>query len=176
MSRQDRIYRVLFLCTENSARSILAEAIANRLGKGRLRAFSAGSHPTGKVNPHALELLIDLGYETAHLCSKSWSEFTRPDLPAMDIVITVCDDAARETCPVWPGHPITAHWGCPDPAKARGSSRDIRSAFVETYHILEQRIRALVELPIETLDQSTLQRELHHIALRERAAIQAFSL
>lgn len=139
------VRNILFLCTGNSARSILAEAIANKLGKGRFRAFSAGSHPTGHVNPDAIELLIDLGYETAKFRSKSWMEFSRPGAPALDIVITVCDSAAREACPVWPGHPMTAHWGMPDPAQAR-------AAFAETYRLLELRIDALMDLPFDQLD------------------------
>ena len=152
---------ILFLCTGNSARSILAEAIANKLGKPRFRAYSAGSNPTGKVNPGALELLIDLGYETANLRSKSWTEFAAPGAPPLDIVITVCDAAANETCPVWPGHPLTAHWGMPDPARMSG--RAARAAFAETYRLLETRIGALVELPFDELEGEDLRRRLRDI-------------
>ena len=155
------VRNILFLCTGNSARSILAEAIANKLGKGRFRAFSAGSHPTGRVNPDAIELLIDLGYETARFRSKSWMEFSRPGAPALDIVITVCDSAARDACPIWPGHPMTAHWGMPDPAAVTG--RRSRAAFVETYEILELRIQALVGLPIEDLAPDELRRRMRAI-------------
>jgi len=155
------VRNILFLCTGNSARSILAEAIANKLGKPRLRAYSAGSKPTGKVNPGALELLIDLGYETANLRSKSWTEFATPGAPPLDIVITVCDAAASETCPVWPGHPLTAHWGMPDPARLSG--RAARSAFAETYRLLETRIGALVELPFDELEGEDLRRSLREI-------------
>jgi len=155
------VRNILFLCTGNSARSILAEAIANKMGKPRFRAFSAGSHPTGRVNPDAIELLIDLGYETAKLRSKSWTELAQADAPALDIVITVCDSAARETCPVWPGHPLSAHWGMPDPATAKG--RAARSAFAETYRLLELRIGALVELPFDELDAEQLRRKLREI-------------
>lgn len=152
---------ILFLCTGNSARSILAEAIANKLGRGRFRAFSAGSQPTGRVNPDAIELLIDLGYETAKFRSKSWMEFSRPGAPALDIVITVCENAAKEACPIWPGHPLAAHWGMPDPAQARG--RAARAAFAETYRLLELRIGALVELPLDRLDPDEARRTLREI-------------
>jgi len=155
------VRNILFLCTGNSARSILAEAIADKLGKGRFRAFSAGSHPAGRVNPDAIELLIDLGYETAKFRSKSWTEFARPGAPSLDIVITVCDSAGREACPVWPGHPMTAHWGMPDPAQARG--RAARAAFAETYRLLEMRIGALVDLPLDQLDADALRRKLREI-------------
>jgi arsenate reductase len=155
------VRNILFLCTGNSARSILAEAIANKLGRGRFRAFSAGSHSTGRVNPDAIELLIDLGYETAKFRSKSWMEFSRPGAPALDIVITVCDSAGKEACPVWPGHPLAAHWGMPDPAQARG--RAARAAFAETYRLLELRIGALVELPLDRLDPDEARRTLREI-------------
>jgi arsenate reductase len=155
------VRNILFLCTGNSARSILAEAIANKLGRPRFRAFSAGSHPTGKVNPDAIELLIDLGYETARLRSKSWTEFTMPGAPTLDIVITVCDSAAKETCPVWPGHPLAAHWSMSDPATAKG--RGARGAFAEAYRLLELRISALVELPFDEPDTEHLRRKLREI-------------
>jgi arsenate reductase len=155
------VRNILFLCTGNSSRSLLAEAIANKLGRGRFRAFSAGSHPSGRVNPDAIELLIDLGYETAKFRSKSWMEFSRPGAPALDIVITVCDSAAKEACPIWPGHPLAAHWGMPDPAQARG--RAARAAFAETYRLLELRIGALVELPLDRLDPDEARRTLREI-------------
>ena len=155
------VRNILFLCTRNSARSIMAEAIANKRGKPHLRAFSAGSHPSGHVNPHALELLIDLGYETLQLRSKSWTEFTGPRAPKLDIVITLCDDAADETCPIWPGQPVSAHWGMADPALAKG--RRTRPAFVETYELLEMRINSLTELPTH-LDAQELRRRLRAIA------------
>lgn len=139
----------------------MAETIANRLGKPRFRAFSAGSHPTGKVNPAAIELLIDLGYETAKLRSKSWTEFARPGAPKLDMVITVCDRAARETCPFWPGHPLSTHWGMSDPAAVKG--RAARSAFAEAYRLLELRIGALVELPFGELDTEQLRSRLREI-------------
>ncbi len=135
---------VLFLCTGNSARSILAEALLNRLGQGRFRAFSAGSRPVGRVNPFALELLRAEGYEVAGLASKSWEVFARPDAPAMDVVVTVCDQAAGESCPVWPGRPARMHWGLPDPAAARGSEAEIRAAFRGAYDALESLIRGFV--------------------------------
>jgi len=163
------VRNILFLCTGNSARSILAEAIANKLGKPRFRAFSAGSHPTGRVNPDAIELLIDLGYETGKLRSKSWTEFTLPGAPALDMVITVCDSAARETCPFWPGHPLSAHWSMSDPATARG--RAARSAFAEAYRLLELRIQALVELPFDELDNEQLRRKLREIGTYGMMAI-----
>jgi arsenate reductase len=163
------VRNILFLCTGNSARSIMAEAIANRLGKPRLRAFSAGSRPAGDVNLHAIELLIDLGYETAKFRSKNWAEFARPGAPAMDMVITVCDSAAREACPIWPGHPVTAHWGMADPAQARG--RAARSAFAEAYRLLELRISALVELPFDELASDELRRKLREIGTYGMAPI-----
>ncbi len=163
------VRNILFLCTGNSARSILAEAIANKIGKPRFRAFSAGSHPTGKVNPDAIELLIDLGYETATFRSKSWTEFARPGAPVLDAVITVCDSAAREACPVWPGHPVSAHWSMSDPAQARG--RAARSAMAEAYRLLELRIGALVELPFDELDAGQLRRTLREIGTYGMMAI-----
>jgi protein-tyrosine-phosphatase len=159
MVQPDR--NILFLCTRNSARSIMAEAIANKFGKPHLRAFSAGSHPGSSVNPNALELLMDLGYETLQLRSKSWTEFTGPRAPKLDIVITLCDDAADETCPVWPGAPVSAHWGMADPALAKG--RRTRAAFIEAYELLEMRIGALTELPMQNLDAQELRRLLRAI-------------
>ncbi|MFO1185106.1 MAG: arsenate reductase ArsC [Bauldia sp.] len=159
----DRIYNVLFLCTGNSARSILAEAILARDGKGRFRAFSAGSRPRGEVNPHALRLLGSLGVDTAPFRSKSWDEFAAPGAPAMDFVFTVCDDAAGEECPLWPGQPMTAHWGVPDPARASGSDAEIAAAFAESYRLLANRIGVFVSLPLATLDRLSLQQRLDRI-------------
>jgi arsenate reductase len=166
-------YNVLFLCTGNSARSIMAEAILNRLGRGQFRAYSAGSAPKGEVNPHAVRLLQSLGYETAGLRSKSWHEFARPGAPPLDFVFTVCDNAAGETCPVWPGQPMTAHWGVPDPAAAVGSEAEIALAFKDAYRMLYRRIELFVALPIKSLDQLTLQRRLKEIGRSEGATAKA---
>lgn len=150
MSSRQRIYNVLFLCTGNSARSILAEAILNSKGRGRFRANSAGSHPTGQVNPTALELLEQVGLPTEDLRSKSWDEFATPTAPPVDFLITVCENAAAEVCPVWPGRPMTAHWGVPDPAHiADNAARD--QAFRETYRTLEHRIDLFMSLPSSSL-------------------------
>jgi arsenate reductase (thioredoxin) len=169
----DRPFNILFLCTGNSARSILAEAILDKLGAGRFRAFSAGSQPKGAVNPHALTLLQGLGYGTAGLRSKSWSEFARPGAPALDFVFTVCDNAAGESCPVWPGQPITAHWGVPDPAEATGSPAEIALAFKDAYRMLHQRIAAFTSLPIRSLDALSLQQRLKEIGRMEGATAKA---
>lgn len=157
---------VLYLCTGNSARSIIAEAITAKYGRGRLRAFSAGSRPIGRINPHALELLMNLGYDTLSLRSKSWDEFVRPGAPQMDVIITVCDDAAGEACPIWSARPATAHWPIRDPAAAGG--RQIRSAFAETLRLLEMRISAFADLPLEQMDGTELGqrlREIGHIGM-----------
>jgi arsenate reductase len=159
-----QICNVLFLCTGNSARSILAESLLNHRGRGKFRAYSAGSHPKGAVNPYALDLLRQLDLPTGELRSKSWDEFAQPGAPELDFVITVCDVAAGETCPIWPGHPITAHWGLPDPAAVRGSDADRMRAFRETLHALEDRIKPLVELPIASLDRWKLQDRLSEIS------------
>src|SRR5215472_11926570 len=159
----DRPFNVLFLCTANSARSIMAEAILNKIGAGRFRAFSAGSHPKGQINPQALQLLQSLGYDTSGFRSKSWSEFADADAPLLDFVFTVCDNAAGETCPVWPGQPMTAHWGVPDPALATGSSAEMALAFKDAYRMLNQRIGIFVSLPIRSLDQMSLQKKLRAI-------------
>lgn len=156
-------YNVLFLCTGNSARSILSEVILNSLGKGRFEAFSAGSFPTGKVNPFALELLQQKGLPTDGLRSKSWDEFAKPDAPQMDFIFTVCDKAAGEVCPVWPGHPASAHWGFDDPAAVTGSDDDKRKAFERTFVEITARIRLFLALPLETIDRMSLQNELHAI-------------
>lgn len=156
MTSSDRPLSVLFLCTGNSARSILAEQLLNQRGRGRFRAYSAGSHPRGTVHPIALEVLRDEQLPTDGLRSKSWDEFAAPGAPPLDVVITVCDDAAGEVCPVWPGAPLTAHWGIADPAAATGSPADRRQAFEQAYRTLDRGIRALVELPIESLDRAQL--------------------
>ncbi|RMF12778.1 MAG: arsenate reductase ArsC [Alphaproteobacteria bacterium] len=163
MTPQKKIYNVLFLCTGNSARSIMAEAILNRVGSGRFRAFSAGAHPTGVVNPHTIDLLQRLGYETAGLRSKSWDEFTGADAPALDFVFTVCDNAAGESCPVWPGTPVTAHWGFEDPAAFQGPEAEKAIKFAEVFNQIERRIRVFVDLPMESLDKLSLQNRLDEI-------------
>ncbi|MCR6658690.1 MAG: arsenate reductase ArsC [Asticcacaulis sp.] len=159
----DKIYTVLFICTGNSARSILAEAILNQLGAGRFKAFSAGSMPRGEVNPHALAYLTSLGMPTDFARSKSWDEFAGPDAPALDFIITVCDNAAGEVCPVWPGQPMTVHWGLPDPAAATGSEAEIALAFADAYRVLRNRIWAFINLPIQSLDKLSLQTKLSNI-------------
>ena len=165
----DRVYNVLFLCTGTSARSVLAEAILNKIGAGKFRAYSAGSQPKGRVNPNTLRLLERLGYGTAPFRSKSWSEFARPGAPALDFVFTVCDDAAGETCPVWPGQPMTAHWGIPDPAAATGTDAEVATAFNDAYRMLQRRIDAFAALPIKALDSITLRSKLHEIGRMEGA-------
>jgi arsenate reductase len=149
----ERSYNVLFLCTGNSARSVMAEAILNEVGKGRFRAYSAGSHPTGKVNPFTIELLRINQHPVADLRSKAWEEFSAPDAPQMDLVITVCDQAAGEMCPIWPGHPITAHWGFEDPAAAKGADDEKRSRFRDVYLQIMARMRLLVNLPLASLER-----------------------
>jgi len=157
------VFNVLFLCTGNSARSILAESLLNNLGKGRFRAFSAGSHPGGRVNPFALELLEKNHFPTGELRSKSWDEFAQSDAPQLDFVITVCDNAADEVCPVWPGQPVTAHWGIPDPAAVEGSDEKKRHAFVDAMNQLQRRICMFVSLPFRTLDSIKLQTAVRDI-------------
>ena len=156
-------YNVLFLCTGNSARSIIAEAILSKIGAGKFRAHSAGSQPKGQVNPNTLRLLRSLGYDTSEFRSKSWTEFAKPGAPALDFVFTVCDNAAGETCPIWPGQPMTAHWGIPDPAEAKGSEAEIALAFKDAYRMLNQRIGIFVALPVQSLDRLTLQSKLRDI-------------
>ncbi len=158
-----RVYNVLFLCTGNSARSILGEALLRHWGKGRFNAYSAGSFPKGEVNPLALEMLRSAKLPTAGLRSKSWGEFATPDLPVMDFVITVCDQAANEVCPIWPGQPITAHWGIPDPAAVEGGQAERMAAFKDAYQRLDARIKIFVALPIEKLDRLKLQAETARI-------------
>jgi len=163
-----KIYNVLFLCTGNSARSVMAEAIMNRLGQGRFRAYSAGSHPKGAVHPRALALLRKLNHDVSGLRSKSWSEFSAPGAPELDFVFTVCDNAAAEACPVWPGQPMTAHWGIPDPAAATGTEAEIGVAFAEAYRMLDARISIFTSLPLRSLDQLTLQKRLDAIGKETR--------
>jgi arsenate reductase len=165
----DTIYNVLFLCTGNSARSIIAEAILNKIGQGTFRAYSAGSQPKGQVNPHTITLLRGLGYDTTGFRSKSWSEFAQAGAPALDFVFTVCDNAAGEACPVWPGQPMTAHWGIPDPAEAQGTDAEIAAAFLDAYRMLIRRIELFTALPIAKLDQMTLRSRLHEIGQIEGA-------
>lgn len=156
-------FHVLILCTGNSARSILAEALFNHLGQGRFRAWSAGSHPAGHVQPHALELIQSLGLPVDGLRSKSWDEFARPDAPHMDFIITVCDNAAGEVCPHWPGHPVSAHWGFPDPAAATGTDEEQRHAYARVLHGLSNRIRQFASLPLESLDALAIKGEMDRI-------------
>ncbi len=166
----DRTYNVLFLCTGNSARSILAECLMRELGKGNFRAFSAGSFPKGRVHPLVLRLLRELGLSTEGLHSKSWNEFAVPGAPVMDFVFTVCDQAAGEVCPVWPGHPVTAHWGIPDPAAADGSEADRMLAFRDAFRMLERRIKLFLALPLASLDRMALQRQVDAIGRLRRDA------
>ncbi|MFA6122201.1 MAG: arsenate reductase ArsC [Sphingomonas sp.] len=163
----ERIYNVLILCTGNSARSILAEVLLNTLGRGRFRGFSAGSFPKGAVHPMALEVLRASGMSTEGLRSKSWDEFSGPDAPAIDIIITVCDNAAGEVCPIWPGHPVTAHWGIEDPAAVEGEGQ--RHAFETAMRYLSNRINLLLALPIESIDALTLKTKLREIGQTEGA-------
>lgn len=159
----EKTYNVLFLCTGNSARSIMAEAILNREGLGRFHAFSAGSQPAGQVNPYAIQALKLGNYLTDDLRSKDWAEFATPDAPKLDFVFTVCDKAAAEVCPVWPGQPMTAHWGLPDPALFEGSDTETRAVFADTLRMLRNRISIFVSLPIASLDKLALQKELDRI-------------
>lgn len=169
ISMTNRPANVLILCTGNSARSILAEAILNREGAGRFKAYSAGSQPKGEPNPHALSLLKDLGYETGSFRSKSWDEFAGPAAPTMDFIITVCDSAAGEACPYWPGHPLVAHWGIPDPAAVEGSDAEKRAAFMEAYRRLSSRISEFVNLDIDHQDLASLKTRLAQIGAMEGA-------
>jgi len=167
---QNKVFNVLFICTGNSARSIMAESVLNRAGRGRFRAFSAGSQPKGHVHPYVIDLLRRLNYDVSRVRSKSWLEFSGPDAPKLDFAFTLCDDAAAETCPVWPGQPMTAHWGMPDPAAAKGTEAEIRYAFADTMRMLTNRINIFVSLPIKSLDLLTLQKQLDAIGkTKERA-------
>jgi protein-tyrosine-phosphatase len=173
MTDQAEPLNVLFLCTGNSARSIIAEAIMNREGRGRFRAFSAGSHPKGVVNPHTIDLLRNLHYPVESFRSKSWDEFEGLDAPKLDFVFTVCDDAAAEVCPIWPGQPMTAHWGMPDPAAVEGSPVEIALAFANAYRMLNNRLTLFMSLPLAALDKLSLQRRLDEIGQRREAAQKA---
>jgi protein-tyrosine-phosphatase len=163
------MYNVLFLCTGNSARSIIGEAVLNRVGQGRFKAFSAGSHPKGQVNPRTLDLLRTMNHDVSALHSKSWTEFATADSPKLDFVFTVCDDAAGETCPFWPGQPMTAHWGIPDPAAATGTEAEIALAFKDAYRMLNRRIELFVALPLAKLDRLVLAKRLKDIGGGEGA-------
>jgi len=163
MASDNKIYNVLFLCTGNSARSIIAEAVLQREGLGKFNAYSAGSNPAGQVNPHAIDLLSNLNHETSLFRSKNWDEFAGADAPEMDFVFTVCDNAANEVCPVWPGQPMSAHWGIPDPAEAKGTKAEIAAVFADTYRMLTNRISIFVNLPIESLEKLALQKQLDDI-------------
>jgi arsenate reductase (thioredoxin) len=165
----DHPFNVLFLCTGNSARSIMAEAILNENGFRKFQAFSAGSQPKGQVHPEAMRLLQSLGFDTARFRSKSWNEFAKPGAPALDFVFTVCDNAAGEACPFWPGQPMTAHWGIPDPAAVEGSAAEIALAFKDAYRMLSQRIGVFAALPIRALDQLSLQAKLKDIGRMDGA-------
>ena len=160
---------VLFLCTGNSARSIMAETILNRLRLGKFKAYSAGSYPKGEVNPHALKVLRKSNFDVSKLRSKSWDEFAAPGAPKLDFVFTVCDDAAKEVCPIWPGQPMSAHWGLPDPAKAEGSEAEQALALTDTFRMLYQRISIFVSLPFDKLSKLSLQKHLEDIGKTQGA-------
>jgi protein-tyrosine-phosphatase len=169
----DHVYNVLFLCTGNSARSIFGEALLNHLGGGRFRGYSAGSHPRGEVHPLALEVLAEAGIPTEGLRSKSWDEFAGPDAPQMDFVFTVCDSAAGEACPIWPGHPMTAHWGIEDPAAVEGYDLRRKLAFQDAFRYMRNRVSAFVSLPIAGLDRVSLQTRLHGIGRLDGSTVLA---
>jgi arsenate reductase len=168
--QEQRIYNVLFLCTANSARSIMAEGILNSLGRGQFRGFSAGSQPSGSVHPQALKALQLAGFEYAGMASKSWDVFATQDAPQMDFVFTVCNNAANEICPVWPGHPITANWGVPDPAATVGSDVDVSLAFSQSLRMLRGRIEAFISLPLASLDRLSLQHKVDAIGQGDQDA------
>lgn len=165
----ERIYNVLFLCTGNTARSILAEGILERDGHGKFRAYSAGSQPKGMVNPFAIKVLQNFGYSTEGLSSKSWDVFASSDAPKMDFIFTVCDNAAGEACPLWPGQPMTAHWGIADPASVEGTDLDKERAFIEAFRFMRNRIQGFISLPMSAIDQMALKQELSTIGLMEGA-------
>jgi arsenate reductase (thioredoxin) len=160
----ERVYNVLFLCTGNSARSIIAETLLNAMAKGRFHAYSAGSHPSGRINPYVAEYLESVGVSTSGARSKSWDEFARPEAPKMDLVITVCDQAAGETCPVWPGVPAKAHWSAPDPAAHMQYPDKVREVTRDVFYVMQRRISLLLSLPMTTLDRTSLQSETRRIA------------
>lgn len=160
---QEKVYNVLFLCTGNSARSIMAEALVTTMGKGRFKGFSAGSHPGGTVNPFAIEQVANTGYPINDLRSKSWDEFGTPDAPHMDFIFTVCDNAAGETCPYWPGHPMSAHWGFEDPAAVGGTDEEKRAAFQRIFRQIMARMNIFVSLPLHMLEKNAIQREIQAI-------------
>lgn len=159
-------YNVLFLCTGNSARSVMAEGVLNHHAKGTFTAYSAGSHPSGKVRPEALHQLELAGIPTSGFRSKSWDEFAEPNAPRIDFIFTVCDNAAHEVCPIWPGHPMTAHWGVPDPAAVQGTTEEIERAFHEAFTALDRRIALFLSLPLPTLESMAIQREIDRIGRR----------
>lgn len=159
----ERVYNILYLCTGNSARSILAEGLTNMLAGGGFRAYSAGSHPAGQINPYAVELLRRINYPTEELRSKSWDEFAKPEAPRMDFVITVCDKAAGEVCPFWPGQPMTAHWGFADPAAVKGTDAEKRAAFERIFRQINNRLRVFLALPLEKIDRLALQQKIKAI-------------
>ncbi|WP_120298007.1 arsenate reductase ArsC [Paraburkholderia sp. BL23I1N1] len=159
----DRTYNALFLCTGNSARSVMAEALLATLGQGRVHTFSAGSHPTGKVNPFAVEQVMKTGYEVSNLRSKSWDEFAEPGAPHMDFIITVCDQAAGEVCPLWPGHPASAHWGFYDPAAIEGTDDTKRAAFEQVYRQIKHRVEVFLKVPLDELDDAAIRAELRRV-------------
>jgi arsenate reductase (thioredoxin) len=159
----ERPLNVLFLCTHNSARSIIAEVVMNSLGRGKFRGYSAGSMPSGKVHPLAVEMLRNLNYDTSKLRSKPWDEFAKPDAPKLDFVFTVCDNAANEVCPIWSGQPMSAHWGLPDPSAAPGTEPERALAFADTHRMLYQRISIFINLPLSSLDRLSLQKRLDAI-------------
>ena len=158
-----KAFNVLFICTGNSARSIMAEAIINKLGVGKFRGYSAGSQPKGRVHPETITLLKGLGYDTSSFRSKSWSDFAKPGAPALDFVFTVCDNAAKEVCPIWPGQPLTAHWGVPDPAAVTGSREQISRAYRDAFVALERRISLFLSLPLASIDRLSLKKEINNI-------------
>ena len=167
---EQKVFNVLFLCTGNSARSIMAEAVLNRTGRGNFRAFSAGSHPKGRVHPFTLDLLRRLNFDVSSLRSKSWGEFARPAAPQLDFVFTVCDDAEKESCPLWPGQPMTAHWGIPDPAAVEGTEVEQRLAFADALRMLTNRINIFVSLPMRSLSGLALRRQLDAIGKSKDAS------
>lgn len=166
----ERVFNVLFLCTHNSARSVMAECILNREGKGRFRAFSAGSQPSGRINPSVKDLLGNLGYDISGVRSKNWDEFGGPDAPKMDFIFTVCDSAAGEVCPVWPGHPMTAHWGFPDPSSAIGTDAEKAAFTADVFRQIQRRLQVFISLPLSSLDKLALKRRLVEMAQQEAMA------